>query len=129
MHSLEFPWMAEAMLVQRRPNLLILCRDRELDGVLAPLSASCRPPVHACRLPGPLTLPADPQGTLFLIDVGALLLGQQMKLYDWLAGAGRDCQVVSIAREPLYPRIEEGQFMEALYYRLNVVSLDAGARF
>jgi hypothetical protein len=121
--------MAEAMLVQRRPNLLILCRDRELDGVLAPLTACCRRPVHACRLPGALTLPADPHGTLFLLDVGALLLGQQMKLYDWLEGPGRDCQVVSIAREPLYPRIEDGQFLEALYYRLNVVCLDAGLPF
>src|SRR3954451_13585980 len=103
MHSLEFPWIADAMLARRRPNLLILCGDRELDGMVAPLTASCRRPTHICRLPGALMLPDDPNGTLFLVDVGALLLGQQMKLYDWLEGPGRDCQVVSIARESLYP--------------------------
>jgi len=129
MHSLEFPWMTDAMLVQRRPNLLVLCPDREADRVLAPLAASCRLPAQVCRLPGALVLPEDPRGTLVLVDVGALLLGQQMKLYDWLEGAGRQCQVVSIARESLYPLIEEGRFMEALYYRLNVVCLDAGQPF
>jgi transcriptional regulator of aromatic amino acid metabolism len=129
MHSLEFPWMAAAMLGRRRSNLLVLCRDGEPDGMLAPMMAFCRRPVQVCRLPGALTLPDDPNGTLVLMDVGALLLGQQMKLYDWLEGAGRECQVVSIARESVYPLVEEGRFMEALYYRLNVVSLGAGQPF
>ena len=127
MPSLEFPWMADPMLVQRRPNLLVLCHDRAPDAVLAPLMGSWRQPVRVCRLPGALMLPEDPRGTLFLVDVGALMLGQQMKLYDWLEGPGRECQVVSIAREPLYPLVEDGRFMEALYYRLNVVKLGAGA--
>ena len=128
MHSLEFPWIADAMLPQR-PNLLILCGDREPERVLAPLKVSCRRPFTVCRLPGVLALPQDPHGMMFLVNVGALMLGQQMKLHDWLEGAGRDCQVVSIAREPLYPLIEEGRFMEALYYRLNVVCLDAREPF
>ena len=127
MHSLEFPWMAGAKLVQRRPNLMVLCHDYEPAAVLVPLMASCQEPVRVCRLPGALMLPEDPRGTLVLVDAGALMLGQQMKLYDWLEGAGRECQVVSIARESLYPLIEEGRFMEALYYRLNVVRLGAGA--
>jgi hypothetical protein len=126
MHSLELPWTADAMLVQRPLNLLVHCRDREPDGVLVAMMGSCRSRVQVCRLPGALTLPDDPNGTLFLMDVGALLLGQQMKLYDWLEGAGRECQVVSIAREPLYGLVEEGRFMEALYYRLNVVCLGTG---
>jgi Sigma-54 interaction domain len=127
MHPLEFPWTADAAKLQRRPNLLVLCRNREPEEVLAPLKVSARRPFTICRLPGALALPQDARGTLCLMDVGALMLGQQMKLYDWLEGAGRECQVVSIAREPLYPLIEDGRFMEALYYRLNVVCLDAGA--
>jgi hypothetical protein len=121
--------MAETAPLQRRPNLLVLCRDREPEDVLAPLKASSRRPFTICRLPGALTLPQDPHGTLCLMDVGALMLGQQMKLYDWLEGAGRECQVVSIAREPLYPLIDDGRFMEALYYRLNVVCVDAGGSY
>jgi hypothetical protein len=135
MHSLEFPWMADATLVQRltrsdwRPNLLVLCRDLEPGAVVAPLMAAGRRPFHVCRLPGALTLPEVRSGTLFLVNVGALMLGQQMKLYDWLEGCGSELQVVSITRQSLYPLIEEGRFMEALYYRLNVVCLDAGASF
>lgn len=125
MHSLRFPWMTDALFVQQRPNLLVLSRGRELEGVLAPLKASCRRTFTVCRLPGALTLPPGRQGTLFLVNVGALLLDQQMKLYDWLEGAGQECQVVSIASDSLYPLIQEGRFMEGLYYRLNVVCLDA----
>jgi len=135
MHSLEHPWMADAMLVQRltrsewRPNLLVLCRHLDPGAVVTPLMASGRRPFHVCQLPGALTFPDVPGGTLFLVNVTALALGQQMRLCDWLEGAGRGFQVVSIARESLYPLIEQGRFMEALYYRLNVVCLDAGQSF
>lgn len=135
MHSLEFPWMADATLVQRlthsewRPNLLVLSRDLEPDAVVAPLMASGRRPYHVCRLPGALAFPEVRGGTLFLVNLAALTLGQQMRLYDWIDDDGREFQVVSIARESLYPLVEEGRFMEALYYRLNVVCLDAGQPF
>jgi transcriptional regulator of aromatic amino acid metabolism len=120
------------MLVQRltgsewRPNLLVLCRDLEPEAVVAPLMAAGRQPFHVCRLPGFLAFPEIRRGTLFLVNLAALTLGQQMKLYDWMDDGGRECQVVSIARQSLYPLVEEGRFMEALYYRLNVVCLDAG---
>jgi transcriptional regulator of aromatic amino acid metabolism len=135
MHSLEYPWMADAMLVQRltrsewRPNLLVLCRHLEPERVVAPLMASAERPCHVCHLPGALTFPEVPGGTLFLVNLGALTLGQQMRLCDWMGDGGRGFQVVSIARESLYPLVEEGRFLEALYYRLNVVSLDAGQSF
>jgi DNA-binding NtrC family response regulator len=130
MHSLEFSWMADATLVQRltrsdwRPNLLVMCRELEVDAVVTPLMATARRPFHVCRLPGALTFPELHGGTLFLVNLAALTLGQQMKLYDWLDDSGRELQVVSLIRESLYPLVEEGRFMEALYYRLNVVCLD-----
>jgi transcriptional regulator of aromatic amino acid metabolism len=135
MHPLEFSWMADATLVQRltrsewRPNLLVLCRGLEPGAVVAPLMAAGRRPFHVCRLPGALALPEIRSGTLFLVNLAGLTLGQQMKLYDWIDGGSRDLQVVSIARQSLYPLVEEGRFMEALYYRLNVVCLEAGAPF
>ena len=37
----------------------------------------------------------------------------------------RDAQVISITSAPLLPLVEDGQFLEGLFYRINVVSLVA----
>jgi DNA-binding NtrC family response regulator len=34
-------------------------------------------------------------------------------------------QIVSITSEPLWPLVEQGRFLEGLFYRLNVVTLEA----
>jgi DNA-binding NtrC family response regulator len=36
--------------------------------------------------------------------------------------------VISLVFDPLYPMVEQGQFLEGLFYRLNVVSLEAESR-
>src|SRR5512138_809330 len=72
---------------QQRPNLLIACADAAQDGVLTQLHALCAPPVHTCVLPGRLTLPKKPAGTLLLNQVEALTIDQQIALYDWMTGA------------------------------------------
>jgi hypothetical protein len=59
---------------QQRPNLLVACGDTALEAVLTQLHALCAPPVHACVLPGPLTLPKKPGGTLLLHRVEALTI-------------------------------------------------------
>jgi hypothetical protein len=109
---------------QQRPNLLITCADGAVDGALTQLNALCAPPVHACTLPGRLTLPAKPAGTLLLDHVDALTIDQQIALYDWMSGA-RKVQVVSITAAPLAWLVEHGQFLEGLFYRLNTVCLMA----
>jgi transcriptional regulator of aromatic amino acid metabolism len=52
-------------------------------------------------------------------------LGQQVALYDWLTDGCEHLQVVSISSVPLLPLVEEGRFLEGLFYRLNVIHLDA----
>jgi transcriptional regulator of acetoin/glycerol metabolism len=108
----------------RRPNLLIACSDSALDAVEHQLSALCAPPVHTCELPGPLVLPKKPSGTLLLHHVEALALEQQLALYDWMS-VSRQVQVVSITGAPLLSLVEQGEFLEGLFYRLNTVCLMA----
>jgi hypothetical protein len=109
---------------QQRPNLLVACGDTALEAVLTQLHALCAPPVHACVLPGPLTLPKKPGGTLLLHRVEALTIDQQITLYDWMS-ATRQVQVVSITGVPLASLVEHGQFLEGLFCRLNTVCLMA----
>ena len=110
---------------QRRPNLLIVCNDVEVEAVSRHLVRLCAPPYHVCALPCRLDLPTQKHGTLLLTDVDLLNLGQQMALFDWLSDAGQNVQVVSISSVPLMPLVEQGHFLEGLFYRLNVIHLDA----
>jgi hypothetical protein len=131
MHSLEFPWMADEHLVRRltesasRPNLLVLTGDRDQEAFLASLAASCRRPFHFCRPPEALRLPVERRGTVFLIDPGRMTLRQQITLHDWMGEGAQQTQIVSLAPRPLFPLVASGEFLEALYYRLNVVSVAA----
>lgn len=134
MHSTEFPWATDAPLVRRlttedrRVNLLVCCRGRGADRVLETLMAVVRAPFHVCTLPGPLELPSHKTGTFFLENASALTLAQQIRLQDWMSANLGRIQVISVVFDPLYPMVEQGQFLEGLFYRLNVVSLEAEPR-
>lgn len=108
-----------------RPNLLIECTPAGADTAMRHLMTWCALPFRYCALPGRLELPTARRGTLLLHDVAQLTLSQQVALYDWLSLDAGDMQVVSIATERLVPLVEDGRFLEGLYYRLNVIRLDA----
>jgi hypothetical protein len=134
MHSTEFPWVADPPLVRRltakdrRPNLLVRCQGGGADRVLQTLMQSCEHPFHLCTLPGPLELPSHKTGTLYLENASALTLAQQIRLQDWMSRGPGQIQVISVVFDPLYPMVEQGQFLEGLFYRLNVVSLETETR-
>ena len=58
---------------------------------------------------------------MLLEDVSALTLEDQRRLYGWLDASTRWMQVVSITSRSLLPSIQEGAFLEMLYYRLNII--------
>jgi hypothetical protein len=108
-----------------RPNLLVDCANGTAVGVIARLRVLCAEPVHSCRLPGALDLPAPGAGTLLLHDVSALTIRQQVELSDWLPRRRGTTQVISIAQKPIAPMVHDGRFLEGLFYRLNTVSIAA----
>jgi len=110
----------------RRPNVLVECTSDSSETARRQLMALCARPVRYCALPGRLDLPDTKDGTLVLRDVAALTLAQQVQLYDWLSTGGATLQVISLTTLPLRELVEDGAFLESLYYRLNVIRLDAG---
>jgi len=108
----------------RRPNFLLVCDQTSKAMAPQHVRALCAAPIHACRLPGSLVLPREKTGTLMLDDVAMLAIDQQIALYDWLGRSGSSIQVVSVTSTPLSVRVQNGEFLEALYYRLNVVNLN-----
>jgi sigma54-dependent transcription regulator len=107
----------------RRPNLLILCRRGTTAAVAGLVTSLGRAPFYSCQLPGPLTLPNGSGGTLLLHDVAALGREQQLGLYDWLTERTDKVQVISLTDRPLDTLVQDGEFLEGLYYRLNMFRL------
>ena len=131
MHSTDFVQGSDVILLQwltmreLRPNLLVTCGNVESEAITKHLMAFCSPPFHVCQLPGPLRLPSATRGTLFLEGVAGLTLRQQIALHDWISAWGDRVQIVSLASAPLWPLVESGEFLEGLFFRLNVVCLEA----
>jgi transcriptional regulator of acetoin/glycerol metabolism len=128
----DIEWVTELRLLRgltrsgERPNLLVTCRDATLEAVAQEVLQWCAGPVQMCELPGPLMLPPPDQcGTLCLKHVDKLGLEQQMALFDWLSVRERGMHVVSLATISLDRIVREGCFLEALFYRLNMVYLEA----
>jgi hypothetical protein len=106
-----------------RPNILLIGPPAAAANLLPRVLARCRPPVHEiCG--GHLTLMPD-AGTVVLRDLASLDDGAQRALFQWLDVQGGRVQVISVSPASLFPLVAEGEFSEALFYRLNVVTMDA----
>jgi hypothetical protein len=115
------------VLRTRRPNVLLTGSHGTTEVVVATLRPYLRPPVHCWAPDIPMPKPGD-VATLLVCDVATLSLDQQRALLSWLEDvAPGQTQVVSTTTLELFPLVEHGTFLEALYYRLNTLRLDAPA--
>jgi hypothetical protein len=116
----------ECFLARRvRFNLHLVRGERIVQDVLE-LFLFGRHELVAVWRPGQrLVLPPVARlSTLILHDVGAVPFDDQRRLSDWLERASGRTQVVSTTRMSLFPRVEDGAFLDTLYYRLITVTVD-----
>lgn len=131
MHEPDVIDLSDALLLgalsleNRRPNLLVVCKGVAVSSVVEKVLEFCAAPFHFCIMPGQLDLPARKEGTLVLTDVSALTIRQQIALSDWLNRGAENVQVVSMCEASLKPLVDDGGFLEGLFYRLNVISMAA----
>lgn len=113
------------LLQLAHPNVLIVGPEAAVAEALHILVGICGDPVATCRATSPLALP-PPAGTgaLILRDVDYLTPDGQRRLMGWLENVCGDMQVIATSTEPLWPQVKAGFFLEALYYRLNVIYID-----
>jgi DNA-binding NtrC family response regulator len=131
LNASEFPGCLDSLfltsmnLYGARPSLLVNCSASEVSPVASELAKWCEGPVHRLSLPGCLDLPSTFEGTLLLARIEEMTLEQQITLFDWMSTAHCRMQVVSIATTRIDGLVREGRFLEGLFYRLNVVQLEA----
>jgi hypothetical protein len=132
--TFDFETIADATFMRslscdaRRLHLLVQCAPADVDVLVSRIVPWCVRPLHARRLPGPLSLPLERAGTLLLRGVSALSVAQQIELYDWLIASHPGMQVVSVTSVPIGPLVEAGLFLQGLFDRLNTIQLNASRR-
>jgi hypothetical protein len=107
-----------AMLTMR-PNVLIEGPEAATEAVLRALRPHCAEPASDW---GDMLGDQHPP-TLIVREVAALTATDQQRLQQWL-DSGERSQVLSTTAQSLFSLVERGLFLEALFYRLNVVRLD-----
>ena len=106
-------------LTQQHPNILLVGPAAFTNAALALIEPLVRPPVARWMPRDSRALPNGSYATLIIAGVDVADAEQQLRLCEWFDKRPRQVQVVSIAESSLYPLIQEGTFLEALYYRLN----------
>jgi transcriptional regulator of acetoin/glycerol metabolism len=125
--------MSDASLLQwllsqrHRPNVLVECAAPAIGAISRYVMQLSTGPRQLCRFPGVLALPGSKTGTLLLENVEALTAAQQAALHEWMSAGCAGVQIVSLSAAPLAHTVQRGEFLEALFYRLNVVRIDAPA--
>jgi hypothetical protein len=118
--------VAELLAVLRRlhPNILIVGSAVEAERALEQIRPTLLTPMASWGATGTQHLPAPVFRTLIVRDVDGLDAAQQANLALLLRRSAGELQIVSIARQPLFPLVTQGLFLDELYYRLNVVVLE-----
>jgi Sigma-54 interaction domain len=107
---------------RRAPNLLLIGPDAATREYLDRLVASWPSPIRLCDSAEPF-LPTEPVHGLVVRDVERLKRHHQDELIEWLDGAGHATPVISTSGRSLFPLVQQGDFSDTLYYRLNMVTL------
>jgi Sigma-54 interaction domain len=113
------------LLRTTQSNVVIIGTDEDVESALLALHSTFRQPVVTRPVTNPLELPSpNTGGALILRGVANLTSESQASLQAWLDQAAGRVQVIATNEQPLWPLVEAGKFLAALYYRLNLVYID-----
>ena len=114
------------VLERASPSLLIVGSDSDTSQLLQALVPTLQPPVVWCSS-RQFALPRDRVGTLVLQHAADLSLDSQDALLRWLQeNAHPSLRIITTTPVSLLPRVDQGLFLDNLYYRLNVMCLFVG---
>ena len=109
-----------------RPNLLLCGPADAVNTTLATLRPSLQPPVYKWVHNTHQSLPHEFTGTLIFEHAASAHSEQQRSLLDWLGERTGRVQVISTTEEPLFALVQEGVFLDRLFYQLNTLYLELG---
>jgi hypothetical protein len=106
-------------------NVLMVGPDEVTKSAVAAISPWLSDPGLTIRPDGLAHLPAaERSGALILEDLCDFVMADQRRLADWLQENAGRARIISTSRQPLASMLSAGLFLEALYYRLNVIYIE-----
>jgi len=126
LHEKECGRLAELLPVLRlaHPNVLLTGDAQETGGTFERMLPFLRTPIAVWTPFQSANIPSTPFRTLVIKGAERLNKAQQAQLLALAARATGDIQVVTMSAVPLLPLVSQGQFLDHLYYHLNVVLLE-----
>jgi hypothetical protein len=114
-----------AAIMEAQPNVLICGESMFIDSFLGVLSGHCVPPLRRIAHSGALGLLSNiEEGTVVLENADRYTVEDQKMVLDWIAYTAAGIQVITTTGTPLFDLVEQGQFLDALFYRINTVYLE-----
>lgn len=114
----NYEWDA---VVAARANLLIEGDRAETKRLVGELLSNLTGAVIGFPDADPLS--ESDAAVVLVVDVDRLTAENQQTLMSALSRTDRRLQVICTSTTPLYRRVERGEFLPSLYYRLNVVRI------
>ena len=109
-------------------NILVQGEEAEIQAYVTAVAPLSPPPVVMVETPSAM-LATIGKGSIILDNVARYTLEQQRELLTWLDTEGSGVKLISLSTERLFDLVECGQFLEVLYYRLNVILIDLLSSF
>jgi len=106
------------------PNALVIGSSNVARAAMTALLPHLRQPVSPYNRGVSRPPFVKAQGTLVVWNVDLLDSGEQRRLFD-VTEDHRQLVVISVTTTGLFERVQRGEFIEALYYRLNTVRVHA----
>jgi hypothetical protein len=106
------------------PNALLIGAAAKANAAIVGLLPYLRAPVVHWHPRAMAEFTWQATGTLVVWDVDILDRTQQELLLAWMDSHAADRQVISVGQGPVFPLVLRKEFIDTLYYRLNMVCLD-----
>jgi hypothetical protein len=110
-------------LARQRPNILLIGPTSFTHAALTQIEPLVTQPIVAWHPQETPSVPDGSYGTLLIHRLELADSDQQAQLCEWFDTRPCHIQVVSTSLAPLFTFVQEGTFLETLYYRLNHVCL------
>jgi hypothetical protein len=119
----EPAWQLEWRAIRlARTNALLIAPAFTADRLVDQARTFLPAPIHECNCADGLSLPAD-ANTVILRHIDALAPEDQSVLWRWLVLRARAVQLLSVCEKPLFPMVERAEFLEPLFYHLNIITI------
>jgi hypothetical protein len=107
------------VIVQARPNVLLVVSPRARTAAMAALITHLPAPLHTIDAWPATGVPCE--GTIVLHAIETLTPDRQRVLLACLRGAHGTVQIISLSTITIFPRVLAGAFLADLYYTLKSI--------